>query len=498
MAEGVINADKVRLERRKGISFNLELHKNPKDYPIFLRISEGGRHRRYNTGVTLRRKTDWDSKRQKIKPSEPMYESWQRVIDNIKERAITIHRTLEESSISSAEKIIDALRRGANSESFLHFAEKKVEECRIAGRLSSMNKYAQVCRKFTAFVESKGIEPYSVTFKEMDYTFIVDFDAFMQTLDNKQYMKHGDRPDTSTSGARKLHPNYIAKILRYTNTVFESAEKARVIRHEDNPFNSYSIKTVKTDREELSLEEVQRIINLDLKVGTREWHSRNFFLFAMYCAGIRIGDVLCLRWHNITDDNRLHYQMGKNHKIQDIPLLPPALDILELYRDEDSTADEYVFPYMKTGKNTELFHDVKTIKDVDKLPGDLKLKYKKTISTKEALVNNGLKIIQKQAGITKPLSTHIARHTFARLAKEVHTDNSLVQDLLKHSSLSTTEKYMGRFSTDARDDALKEIFKPLAPEMMRKKELLNQLAELPEDALEEMLSQYNHKNKEEI
>ena len=27
--------------------------------------------------------------------------------------------------------------------------------------------------------------------------------------------------------------------------------------------------------------------------------------------------------YNITEDNRLHYQMSKNHKIQDIPLLPP-------------------------------------------------------------------------------------------------------------------------------------------------------------------------------
>ena len=42
------------------------------------------------------------------------------------------------------------------------------------------------------------------------------------------------------------------------------------------------------------------------------------------------------------------------------------------------------------------------------------LKYKQTVSTKEAQVNNGLRKIRDKAGITKPLSTHIARHTFAR------------------------------------------------------------------------------------
>lgn len=490
----------VRLERRKGISFNLELHKSSSGYPIFLRISEGGQHKRFNSSIKLKRKADWDSKHQKIRSTEPKYEEWQQVIDDLKEQAKGIHRKLEKESSSSAEKIIDALRRGANSTFFLRLAEKKVEECRQAGRLSSMNKYEQVCRKFKAFMNSRGIDPYSISFTDIDYTFIADFDAYMQTLDNKQYMKHDksegkrEKPDVSTAGARKLHPNYIAKILQYTSSIFESAEKARLIRHEDNPFNSYSIKKVKTDREELTLEEVQRIIHLDLQPNTREWHSRNFFLFAMYCAGIRIGDVLCLRWSNITDDNRLHYQMGKNHKIQDLPLLPPALEILDLYRTGDEAPNEFVFPYMKAGKYVDLWSDVKSIRDFDSLSGEQKIRFKQTVSAKEALVNNGLKIIREKAGISKPLSTHIARHTFARLAKEVHTDNSLLQGLLMHSSVSTTEQYMGRFSTSARDEALKEIFKPLAPEMMRKKELLDQLAQLSEEELEAIVAEHK-KNK---
>ena len=312
----------------------------------------------------------------------------------------------------------------------------------------------------------------------------------MQSLDNKQYMAHNDRPDSVTTGAKKLHPNYIAKILQYMNTVFESAEKAKVIKHEENPFNTYRIKTVKTDREELSLEEVQRIVHLELVKGTGEWHSRNFFLFAMYCAGIRIGDVLCLRWNNITEDNRLHYQMSKNHKIQDLPLIPPAIEILDLYRADGASPDDFIFPYMKTGKYAELWQEVKSIRDFDLLSGDMKLKFKQTVSSKEAHVNNGLRKIRDMAGITKPLSTHIARHTFARLAKEVHTDNSLLQGLMMHSNISTTEKYMGRFSTDARDEALKERFKPLAPEMMRKKELLDRLAKLQVEELEVIVKEH--------
>jgi integrase len=188
--------------------------------------------------------------------------------------------------------------------------------------------------------------------------------------------------------------------------------------------------------------------------------------------------------------------MSKNHKVQDLPLLPPAIEIIDLYRTEDSAPDDFIFPYMKVGKYAKQWQDVKSIREFDMLSGDMKLRYKRTVSTKEAQVNNGLKTIRDMAGITKPLSMHIARHTFARLAKEVHIDNALLQGLLMHSSVSTTEKYMGRFSTDARDDAMREIFRPLAPEVMRKNDLLKQLAELPEVDLAAMLEEYKKKKKQ--
>ncbi len=180
MEEETKSQEKVRTERRKGITINLEIQKKPHGYPVYLRITENGQHKRYNSTVELKRKVDWDSKNRRIKPSEPMCEEWQRKLDELKKTAEDIRDALVKSGVASADKIIEELRYGAHSDSFLPFAEQKVSECRTAGRLSSMNKYAQVCRKFIAFMESRGRDPYSVTFKEIDYQFIADFDAFMQ------------------------------------------------------------------------------------------------------------------------------------------------------------------------------------------------------------------------------------------------------------------------------------------------------------------------------
>ncbi len=83
----------VRLERRKGISFNFKLRKSPSGYPVFLRITEDGKHLRYKTTITLSKKSDWDSKKQKIKYSEPNRDSWQGELDQLLERAIPSART---------------------------------------------------------------------------------------------------------------------------------------------------------------------------------------------------------------------------------------------------------------------------------------------------------------------------------------------------------------------------------------------------------------------
>ena len=56
------------------------------------------------------------------------------------------------------------------------------------------------------------------------------------------------------------------------------------------------------------------------------------------------------------------------------------------------------------------------------------------------------------------LSFHSARHTFARTAKQQGVDNALLKNMLGHSKLETTERYMGDFDTIETDKAMEKIF----------------------------------------
>lgn len=129
--------------------------------------------------------------------------------------------------------------------------------------------------------------------------------------------------------------------------------------------------------------------------------------------------------------------MGKNHKDRDLEgLLPQALDILKHYYKEDAKPTDYIFPMLD---NNEPWAAYVTQEDKDKMPADLKRRMFQVIGAKNALINKELHKMKEMAGIDKPISFHISRHSFAKMAKDKGLDNLEVKALLAHSNLATTQ-----------------------------------------------------------
>ena len=81
------------------------------------------------------------------------------------------------------------------------------------------------------------------------------------------------------------------------------------------------------------------------------------------------------------------------------------------------------------------------------------------ISAKNALINKYLKKIAEKAEITTNLTMHISRHAFAHIAQESGAESSAIKNILGHSNLATTERYMGSFDTTKTDNTLRSLFK---------------------------------------
>lgn len=183
--------------------------------------------------------------------------------------------------------------------------------------------------------------------------------------------------------------------------------------------------------------------------------------------------------------------MGKNHKTRDLKLVPQAEDILNYYRTESNKPTDYIFPFMDTRK---AYADAMTQADKDTLPSDIKAKLFQDISSKNALINKSLKRLAEKAGISKKVSMHISRHSFASIAVQNGIDSNKVKGLLAHSRLQTTEGYIGNFSSSENDKALEDIFASITPQLRndKKAQLLALIKDMSDDEVASVLASLKH------
>lgn len=459
-------------------TFRFEVNNKPtknKTYNVLLCITTDGKRKRLKTSVEVKRRSDFNNKAKQdnwIRPSEPNHKVWNVALAAELEKAKQTYRDLRETGLATSEKIASEIMAGERTSSFLQYAKERTQEILDAGGFRNWKKYNGFINKLEGFLTGKDGRVRDLTFGELTPGFMSKFEAYMYTLKNER------------DPERKLHPNTLKTNFNIFRSIVNRAiEIDGLIKPEKNPFFGYSFKGVTTVKEKLNMDEILIIAELELTPETPIWHCRNYFLFSFYCAGIRAGDVIQLRWCNITSDGRLHYQMGKNHKVRDLILVPQAKEILALYYKPEAKQTDYIFPLLDP---TEQYAKAITQEDKDTMPSELKIKLFTQVSAKNAYVNKYLNQLAELAGIEKKISFRLARHSFAKVAKQRGTDNAALKDLMAHSSIKITEGYMGSFDTSENDKALASIFE--TPQHDPKAELLALLEKMKSEEVEKILN----------
>lgn len=457
-----------------GITFNFELNNKPnKDstYSIYLRITQNKKHKRIKMDIALKRLEDFNKKAKAgnwIRTSEPNATKWNDELERELEKVKSTYRDLKSSGLASKEKIVSVVTTNWVTPSFIEYAEIRTKEIFNEGSYRNYKKYNGFCRKLRAFV---GIGN-DLLFNELTPALLSKFESYLYTLRNERNKES------------KLHPNTIAVNLKVFKALINRAiEIDGLIKPENNPFMTFKYKTINTQKDKLNESEIGLIENLQLEKYSPLWHCRNYFLFSFYMAGIRAGDLIQLRWLNVTSEGRLEYEMGKNHKYRDIKIHQKAKDILQYYYDDNMKHTDYIFPLLD---NNSLYAKAITQEQKDTLQPELKVKLFNQISSKNALINKYLKQLAKLAGIEKNISFHVARHSFAKVAKDKKTDNNVLKNLFAHSSVKITEGYMGDFDTAENDRALEAIFNENQDSKAR---LLKLLERMNTEEIETILNQ---------
>ena len=428
-------------------TFRFELNGRPtknKTYVVYLRVTVGGKRKLIKTMVEIARPSDFNAKckgenwvRGGVRDAKVLNAQLADILTKAKETYKELDKEGEVTTVALAKE----MNTEVVSPSFMAFARERAQMIYDNGGWRNWRKYCGLINKLEAFRKKRRMA--DITVADMTVELLTRFDNFLHKWENER------------EPGKLLHPNTSEVQFNILRTLVHRAIEVGIMEASRDPFLVFKYKGVKTIKEKLDDSEMERIINLELEEGSLIWHCKNYFLFSYYCAGIRAADLIQLRWGNVTGSGRLHYQMGKNHKERDLLLVEQAVEILRHYHRKDAKATDYIFPLLS---NDAEYAGYVTQADKDRMKPELRHKMYQDISSKNALINKYLKKIAEKAEIAKPLSMHISRHSFAHIAQEAGAESSAIKNILGHSNLATTERYMGSFDTSKTDEALRNVF----------------------------------------
>lgn len=411
---------------------------------VYLRVTVGGKRKLIKTMVEIARLSDFNAKckgenwvRGGVRDAKVLNAQLADILARAKETYKELDKEGEVTTVALAKE----MNTEVVSPSFMAFARERAQMIYDNGGWRNWRKYYGLINKLDAFREKRRMA--DITVADMTVELLTRFDNFLHKWENER------------EPGKLLHPNTIEVQINILRTLVHRAIEVGIMEASRDPFLVFKCKGVKTVKEKLDDSEMERIINLELEEGSLIWHCKNYFLFSYYCAGIRAADLIQLRWGNVTGSGRLHYQMGKNHKERDLLLVEQAVEILRHYHREDAKATDYIFPLLS---NDAEYARYVTQADKDRMKPELRHKMYQDVSSKNALINKYLKKIAEKAEIAKPLSMHISRHSFAHIAQEAGAESSAIKNILGHSNLATTERYMGSFDTSKTDETLRNVF----------------------------------------
>lgn len=291
------------------------------------------------------------------------------------------------------------------------------QECRaLMGRdfeLGTIKKYETITRLLQRYI-AKKYETEDLPLTSLDRDFVHGFELYLKI----------DRNQQQNTVAR-----YMKGLKKITNRALANEWITK------DPFAGFKVKTVQTDPTFLTLDELHIIYKHHFD-GALEV-VRDMFVMAAF-TGMAFIDISNLRREHVVTDNDgniwIRKPRQKTEIVQNIPLLDIPKEILTKYEN-----------------------DAKAAKKGTLLPVPC-----------NQVMNRYLKEIGTLCGISKVLTTHVARHTYATvcLSQGVRIEN--VSKMLGHTSIKMTQHYARVLDSSIMED-MQNIREVMAGDVFKKK-----------------------------
>jgi integrase/recombinase XerD len=248
-------------------------------YPVVIRITANRVASTLTTGIRVNVQ-HWDKHSSSIKKTHP---NWQVLNQSLLDFYTKVQREilkLQDENTFSFEALKlrltdqDSSNKANGKTSFNDFVEQLISEMRELNKSGNSLIYQTAWNRFSKFSGGKRLE-----FTDIDYNLLEGF--------KRQLLRDAVKTNT------------ISNYFRTIRAIYNRGIKAKLVDRSHYPFLDVAIKSERTQKRAIHMNDVARLQRLPLLPNSPAWHSRNYFLLSMSLIGISFTDLAYLKPTNI-------------------------------------------------------------------------------------------------------------------------------------------------------------------------------------------------------
>ena len=309
-----------------------------------------------------------------------------------------------------ARDVVERFLKKEPSDDFQQFAERIIDQKKEEGHLSIAAKYRSSLNSLNRYLEGRQLAFDDITSSQM--------------LNYETYLKK-----------QGLCSNTTSFYMRNLRAIYNQAVK-QGLTPQNHPFSTVYTGIAKTVKRAVNAKEFQQIKSVTLPPNSFAALSRDIVLFSFYTCGMSLIDIVHLKKTDLQGDF-LSYCRQKTGQRITIRWEPCMQRLVDKYKNEGSP---YLIPIITC-------------------PGeDEARQYQNQIH----LINYHLKKLGEELGLSSKLTSYVARHSWASIAKSQDVPVAAISEAMGHTTERTTRIYLKSFENTLVDCANQKVLSAIA------------------------------------
>jgi len=383
------------------------------EHPLMLVVTKHRKRKYVALGISCH-PDNWNFKKNELKKGHPEKLKIEAIIGKrIAELQTTVLDLKFNDKAFTSESLVSTVQKPKGKGEVFAYLDELINRFTLRKKIGNAKVYKDTKRVLKIFLPKTKTLPFS----DIDLNFLNRLET---------HFRENDLSETSMS-----------VYFRTLRAVFNSAIKENETSPNNYPFRAFKISKfdTRTRKRAITKADVRSIEALEVSNNPKTQLAKDVFLFSYYLQGINLTDIAFLRWKNVIQD-RLFYTRAKTGKDFNLKLPEPVRQILERYRMfTGDKPDNYIFPILDAERHIS---PLQIDNRIHKLLGQINLR---------------LKEIARLAGVAVPLTTYVARHTYATVLKTSGVPVAVISEAMGHATEAITHTYLKSFENEVIEQA---------------------------------------------